>query len=706
MEKSESLDKSTSCDICTSKKDENYEKNEKTAYDEREIQNVWKTKRAVKNWIGGTLLTLGIIITFTSPNINKLIFSFQNTKYLISDVLFLASIGIGGNTIIQNGLISLKNRKINISLLMTVAISGSVIISVLGGQHILLEGATLAFLFNFAETLEKYSIEKAKGSLKELMDLSPKEATIRKNGKERTVKVEDIEIGDTVLIRPGSRIPIDGEISNGQSSVNEAPVTGESIPIDKGEGDKVYAGTINEHGFLEVKASKESSDSTISKIIGMVKNAERRKTKHEKFIQKFSNFYTPLVVAIAISISILPPLLLNSPWLRWILRGMTMLVLACPCAFVISTPVTIVSGITSAAKNGVLIESGTSLESMGNVDVMAFDKTGTLTEGKLTVTDIIPLNGKTKKDVINCAYGVEEKSDHPIAQAITRHVEENTKMKIEPEVTDFEELSGKGVTAKVKGKKHYAGRPSFMEEIGFDLNHVHHSSDNKKIRKEATRMCKLDNCLNLLDETIPRLQKEGKTVILVTSENELEGIIAVSDKIRENAREVIESLKSSGINPIMLTGDNENTAKVISSAVGIQNYQAELMPEEKVKTLEKLSRKHKAVAMVGDGINDAPALAAADVGISMGAVGSDTALETSNIALMKDDLSKIPYLHKLSVKAKHIIKENILASLAIKAILAVGVPLGYVTIALAVLAGDAGMTVGVTGNALRLSKLS
>ncbi|MFB6291065.1 MAG: heavy metal translocating P-type ATPase, partial [Candidatus Bipolaricaulia bacterium] len=547
-------------------------------------------------------------------------------------------------------------------------------------------------------------IEKARGSLRELKDLSPDTAVLKKDGEEKEVPVEEVKVGGKIIIRPGSRIPVDGEIIEGETSINEAPITGESIPVDKGIGEEVYAGTINQQGYLEIEAKSPSSESTISRIIEMVESAERKKTRHEKFVDKFSSYYTPVVVLVAVAVAIIPPIVLAQPWASWFVRGITMLVLACPCAFVISTPVSVVSGITSAAKNGVLIESGTTLEAMSEVKVMAFDKTGTLTKGELTITDVIPLNGKSKDDVIECACGIEERSDHPIAEAIVNHVEEEHDISHDHGIKGFEEISGKGVKANLGGKQHYAGKPSLMEELGFDLSHVHHSSDNMKVEQEVSKLCKKGNCLNLTEETIPRLQSQGKTVILVTTEDELEGILAVADEIRPSAKSTIEKLNSAGVRTVMLTGDNENTAGAIANRIGIENFRAELMPGEKVKAVKELSEKYGSIAMVGDGINDAPAMAAADVGIAMGAAGTDTALETADVALMKDDLTKIPYLHRLSSQAKRVIRQNIITSLGIKAILAVGVPLGYVTIALAVLLGDAGMTVGVTTNAMRLSR--
>ncbi|MFP3872428.1 MAG: heavy metal translocating P-type ATPase [Candidatus Natronoplasma sp.] len=673
--------------------------------DSPEPKSIWLSSRALKNWVGGAFLFGALLLTFIFSDHNTVFFLMEGDDFRLSDAFFVVSIAIAGNVILKNGYDALKRLDLNIDLLMSSAILGSVFASFLGASNIFLEGATLAFLFNLAELLEGYSVEKVKGSLRELMDISPDVATVVREGKEMEIEVDSVEVGDTVIIRPGSKVPVDGEVVEGNSSVNEAPITGESIPVDKQQGDEVYAGTINEQGYMEIEATKRSSESTISNIIEMVENAERKKTEHEKFIEKFSSYYTPIVVAAAILIVIIPPLVFAQPWPVWFVRGLTMLVLACPCAFIISTPVSVVSGITSGAKNGVLIESGTSLEALSEVKVAAFDKTGTLTKGDLVVTDVIPLNGRSEEDVVRCACGIEEKSDHPIAEAIVSHAHDNHGFDHDHAVEDFEEISGKGLKAYLEEKKHYAGKPSLIEELGFDLDHVHHSSGSKEIMEEAKRMCTRENCLNLAADTIPRLQNEGKTVILVTTEDQIEGIIAVADEVRPSTKKTIEELKSAGIKTVMLTGDNENTARVIADQIGIEDYRAELMPDEKVEYLKELSEEYGSVAMVGDGINDAPALAAADVGIAMGAAGTDTALETADIALMQDDISKLPYLFRLSRKTDYVIKENILASLGIKAVLAVGVPFGLVSIALAVLVGDAGMTVGVTGNAMRISRV-
>jgi Cd2+/Zn2+-exporting ATPase len=387
-------------------------------------------------------------------------------------------------------------------------------------------------------------------------------------------------------------------------------------------------------------------------------------------------------------------------------------VIACPCAFVISTPVSVVSGITSAAKNGVLIKGGNHLEAMGDVDAIALDKTGTLTRGELAVTEVVSLGSVAEDDVLGYAAALERRSEHPIAAAIREHAAD-AGVTDEPlaDLADFESLTGKGVRADVDGTTYYAGKPALFEGLGFDLSHAHTKTDGGATTRQAPEKrppedCEREDCTDLRDETIRRLQNEGKTVILVGTERELLGIVAIADEVRPEAGGAIDRLHDFGVERVvMLTGDNEGTARAIADRVGVDEYRAELLPDEKVDAVEALQAEYGDVAMVGDGINDAPALATADVGVAMGAAGTDTALETADVALMADDLSKLPYLYALSNRANGVIRQNIWSSLGVKALLAVGVPLGYVTVAMAVVVGDMGMSLGVTGNALRLSRL-
>ena len=676
-----------------------------TEQDPTESQgNLWTSSRAVKTWISGGFVGLGLLFEFFITGQNASVATVLGSELLIADVLFLAAVATGGQEILRNGYYSLQNLNLDIDLLMSIAILGALLASFVFGEALYFEAATLAFLFSIAELLERYSMNRARNSLEELMDLSPDEATVRRDGDTVTVSVDEISVGDVVVVKPGEKIPMDGEVVDGESAVNQAPITGESVPVDKTEGDEVYAGTINEEGYLEVRVTSEASDNTLSRIVEMVEDAQSNKTEREQFVERFSAYYTPVVVGFAVLVTVGSPYVLGTTWSTAIVYGLTLLVLACPCAFVISTPVSVVSGITSAAKNGVLIKGGNHLEAMGEVDVVALDKTGTLTKGELTVTDVVPLNDNSKEDVLRCARGLELRSEHPIGEAIV--AEAGNAGVAEREVDDFESITGKGVRADLDGTPHYAGKPGLFDDLGFDLSHVHATTDGGVVTQTARQMCDRNNCLDLLEDTVPTFQSEGKTVVLVGTEDEIEGVIAVADEVRPEAKRTIARLKDLGIKrTVMLTGDNERTAKAIAEQVGVDDYRAELLPDEKVGAIEDLVDEYEGVAMVGDGINDAPALATATVGVAMGAAGTDTALETADIALMGDDLAKLPYLYELADDANGVIRQNIWASLGVKAALAIAVPFGYVPIWLAVLAGDAGMTVGVTGNAMRLSRI-
>ncbi|SDY20385.1 heavy metal translocating P-type ATPase [Halobellus clavatus] len=674
------------------------------ADDGEDRERVWRSSRAIKTWISGAFVGLGLLFEFALPGADFLVAAVLGRELFLADVFFLVAVGVAGQVIFRNGYYSAMNRSLDIDLLMSIAIGGALVASLAFGESLYFEAATLAFLFSVAELLERYSMDRARNSLRELMDLSPDEATVKRDGAEVTVPVDEVSLGDVVVVRPGEKIPMDGVVRDGESPVNQAPITGESVPIDKTAGDEVYAGTINEGGYLEVEVTSEAGDDTLSRIVQMVEDAQSNKTEREQFVERFSAYYTPIVVGFAVLVAVVPPVVFGGSWPTYIVYGLTLLVLACPCAFVISTPVSVVSGITSAAKNGVLIKGGNHLEAMGAVDAVAFDKTGTLTKGELTVTDVVPLSGNTEADVLRCARGLERRSEHPIGEAIVTAA--GAEQVGEPDIEDFESITGKGVRADLDGTPHFAGKPGMFEDLGFDLSHVHATTDGGVVTQTAQGICDRHNCLDLLEDTVPRLQSEGKTVVLVGTEDELEGVIAVADEIRPSAVETIDRLRDLGVErTVMLTGDNDRTARAIAERVGVDEYRAELLPEAKVEAIEELTETHDGVAMVGDGVNDAPALATATVGVAMGAAGTDTAIETADIALMSDDLSKLPYLYELAGQANGVIRQNIWSSLAVKAGLALAVPFGYVPIWVAVLAGDAGMTTAVTGNAMRLSRL-
>ena len=663
---------------------------------------VWRSTRALKVYTGAAFLALGLAVEYLLPSLNVVLATGFGQAITLTEVFYILGIIAGGERIIRNGYYSARNLSLDIDLLMSLGIIGAVTASLIFGKSLYFEGGTLAVLFSFAQLMERYSMGRARSSLDELMELAPETATVRRDGEEQTLHIDDVRIDDVVIVRPGDKIPMDGEVIEGESAVNQAPITGESVPVDKTEGEEVYAGTINEEGYLEVRVTSTAPENTIARIIEMVEDAQREKTDHEQFVDRFAGYYTPVVVSLAVALAFIQPLVFDATWRTGFVHGLTLLVLACPCAIVISTPVSVVSGITSAAKNGVLIKSGPDLEAMGDVDTIAIDKTGTLTKGELTVTDVIPLEETASEEVLRTAQSLEARSEHPIAAAISDAG--SAEGISERSIENFESLTGKGVTGTIDDEQYYIGKPELFEDLGFDLGHVHVATDGGVAM--TTAECDHGQYLDLMAKTVPNLQNNGKTVVFVGTDDRLLGLLAVADEVRPGARETIEQLHNHGIERVvMLTGDNEGTARAIAEQIGVDDYRAELLPDEKVQAVEELLEQSDGVAMVGDGINDAPALATATVGIAMGAAGTDTALETADIALLSDDLTKLPYLAGLSQKATSVIRQNIWVSLGIKMLLAIGVPFGLVNVIVAVVVGDMGMSIGVTTNAMRLSRL-
>ncbi|RMD86375.1 MAG: cadmium-translocating P-type ATPase [Calditrichaeota bacterium] len=625
----------------------------------------WKEPEFVFTLISGLFLATGLLIHFFTGDI--LLIKFLSYRIYLSSILYLIAIFWGAFFFSRQGLASVLNLRFNMDFLMTLAILGAVIIQEF------VEAASLAFLFSVAELLEDFAIERARESLSELMELAPSEARVLKNGREITIPVEQIKIGDRVAIRPGEKVPVDGIIIEGASSLDQSPITGESKPISKKEGDKVYAGSINMEGYLEVQVTENPENTMLARIIHLVEEAEAQKAPSQKFVEKFAKYYTPSVVATAILVATVPPLLFSAPFHSWFIRSLTLLVIACPCALVISTPVSVVSALTNASRNGVLIKGGVYLEEMGKIKVLAFDKTGTLTQGQLQVTDVFAFDNVTREDVLRIAASLEMRSEHPIARAIL----DSAKHLALENIKHFESIPGKGVRATINGTTYLIGRPELFKDFNVALP----------------------------EQELRQFQQQGKTTMLVGTDRQIIGIVALADEIRTEARAMIEELKKMHKEVVMITGDNKETARSIAGSLGITHYHAGLLPEEKVKEVKYLQKKYGKVAMVGDGINDAPALAVADVGIAMGVAGTDTALETADIALMSDDLSKLPYLVKLSEKAEKVIKQNIFTSILIKFSLALGVFPGIVSLVLAVLVGDMGASLGVTANAMRLAKI-
>ncbi len=612
--------------------------------------------------ISATLLLIGLF------------FEFLLKESTVATILFLVVVAVSGYEIVKRGLSSLFKKRLDMNFLMTIAAAGAFLIG--HGE----EGATVIFLFSIAEFLEDYAVERTRSSVGALIKLAPESATLKKNGKEVDVHVHAVNPQETIVVRPGERIPLDGTIIKGSSSVNQASITGEAIPVYKEVGDDVYAGTLNEEGFLEILVTKRSDETMFSKIIKLVEEAQKQKSPTERFVDKFAKYYTPSVISLAALVAIVPTLAFSAPLNEWVYRALTLLVVACPCALAISTPVSIVSGITSAARNGALIKGGTYVEEMSKMKIVAFDKTGTLTKGKPEVTDVIPLNpgssAQTEEEVVTLAATCEIKSTHPLCTAITNKAKELGVPILEPEY--FRYVSGQGNIAKYNGNMILSGSIKLLQKNGV------------KITKEAK-------------EHVKRLESQGKTITLVAKNSKVAGIIATADTIKEHSIETISKLKEMGLGVVMISGDNEETTKVIANQLGIADYFAELSPEEKLKIVEELRKNQKHVVMVGDGVNDAPALAKANVGIAMGVMGSDVALETADVALMHDDLSKLPYLVDLSKKTVRVMKENIYTSVLIKGSLAVLSVLGLVTLWLAVGIGDMGLSLAVILNAMQLS---
>jgi len=589
-------------------------------------------------------------------------------SYMIT-VLYAIAMIVSGYKPAKSAYYGIKSRSLDMNVLMTVAALGAAVI----GEW--LEGATVVWLFALGVALQTRSIEQTRNSIRGLMDLAPSEAWVKENGQLIKKAAEDISIGTTIVVKPGDRIPLDGEITNGESSINQAPITGESIPVDKVIGDAVYAGTINESGSLEIKVTKLVEDTTISKIIHLVEEAQEKKAPTQAFVDKFATIYTPIVFILALFIMVIPPLF-DGAWSEWFYKGLELLVVACPCALVISTPVAIVSAIGNAAKNGVLIKGGTFLEKAGAINAIAFDKTGTLTEGKPAVSEVISLAAE-EKQLLAITKTLEDYSNHPIARAIVDYVEEKKVVSLQG--SNFKILTGKGVQATIKDTVYYAGNTKLFSDLGTPLS----------------------QCWSHIE----KLQNEGKTIIIVGTAKSVLGIISVADTIRHTTVSALESLKQSGMQQIvMLTGDNEGTAKMIASQSRIDRYFADLLPEDKVKAIQQLQHEGYQTAMVGDGINDAPALATADLGIAMGGAGTDTAMETADIVLMADNLEKLPHTMKLSRKALAVIKQNIWFSIIVKVIALAFIFPGWLTLWIAVLS-DTGAALLVILNSLRLLKM-
>ncbi|TDL31482.1 cadmium-translocating P-type ATPase [Jeotgalibacillus sp. S-D1] len=585
-------------------------------------------------------------------------------EHLGAIILFALSIAIGGHRLIKTGLQNLVRFEFDMKTLMTIAIIGAAFIGEWG------EGAVVVFLFAISEVLERYSMDRARNSIQSLMEIAPQQATIVRNGTEEIVPVEQTRIGEVMLIRPGQKIPLDGEVKSGSSYVNQAAITGESVAVLKAQGDEVFAGTLNEEGALEVTITKWVEDTTLSKIIHLVEEAQAEKAPSQAFVDRFAKYYTPAIMIIALLVAIIPPLFFGSNWSEWIYRGLAVLVVGCPCALVISTPVAIVTAIGNAAKRGVLIKGGIHLENAGRITAVAFDKTGTLTKGKPTVTLVETFSDLSEEEILSHAAAIERYSQHPLARAIVEAAAKLPRI----EADQFQSHTGKGVQASIDGKVYWVGRVEENQELTAEVR-----------------------------TTINRQREKGQTVMLFGQGETVLGSIAAADTIRPESESIVQKLYQAGVKTtVMLTGDHRLSAESIAAKLGIKRVEAELLPEDKLRKIQLLQSEGK-VAMIGDGVNDAPALAIADVGIAMGGAGTDAALETADIALMADDLHQLPATIRLSKKTLTIIKQNVAFALGLKVAALLLIIPGWLTLWLAIFA-DMGATLIVVLNSLRLLK--
>ncbi len=582
--------------------------------------------------------------------------------------LYSLSIVAAASLTARRALAAARSLSLDINVLMLVAVAGAL---ALGEWS---EAAAVIFLFALAQVLETRSMERARHAIRSLMALTPGDALVRRADGERRLPLDEVAIGDTLVVRPGERIALDGMVAAGASEVNQAPITGESMPVDKAAGDEVFAGSVNGHGALEVRVTRLRGDTTMARIIALVEVAQAQRAPSQAFVERFARYYTPAVLVAAAAIAVVPPLAFGQPFGSWFYRALVLLVISCPCALVISTPVSFVSALAGAARRGVLVKGGVHLERAAALRVMAFDKTGTLTHGRPEVVTVVPLNGTPPARLLGLAAALEARSEHPIAHAIIeRAATEGARL---PAGEAFRALPGLGAEAVIEGTPVLVGNHRLFEE---------------------RRLCS-----PAIDARLETLGRQGMTAVLVARAGVPIGIIGVADRTRDAGRAAIVELRRAGLSHIvMLTGDNERTARAIADDLGVDEVRAELLPADKVDAVKDARRRFGTIAMVGDGVNDAPALAAADLGIAMGAAGSDAALETADIALMSDDLMKLPYLVRLGRRTLFNVKTNVAVSLGLKAIFLALAVAGAATLWMAVVA-DMGASLLVIANGLRL----
>jgi len=624
----------------------------------------WRNLQVVASLLSGFLLAAGFFG------------SLLGLSYQLETSLYLLSVFIGGWYFFREGIETLiDNRQIGIEILMAVA----AVTAGLLGQWV--EAAMLVFLYSISEAAEGYTEERTRNAIRVLMDLAPKTALLFRDNKEIIIPAEELQLGDIFIVKPGEAVATDGEIIEGHSSLNQAPVTGESVPVEKNIGDVVFAATLNGEGALMVRVTKTTADNTLSRIIQLVEDAQQNKGKSQRFIERFGRRYSPTVLAAGILLAIIPPLFFDQQWQEWIMRATVFIVAAAPCALVISIPITLVAAMGTAGRNGILIKGGVHLENLARVQVITLDKTGTLTLGKPQISKIITFNQLNEQELLSKAAALEARSQHPLANAILSYAADKNIEVIA--AADFQSLTGAGAKGRVnisgdKTEIMYIGKPDLFAGLGIDITAV--------------------------DTQIKTLQQAGNTVVLLGTKKQLYGLIAVIDPLRPEAIRAITELRQAGIiKIIMLTGDNQLAAKAIAASAGIDEVFAELKPEDKKRKVEELDQQYGRVAMVGDGVNDAPALAAAHVGIAMGAAGTDVALETADVALMADDLSRLPYLIHFSRRNWRVIQQNLMLSVLVIGSLIIGAVMGVFSLPVAVIVHEISEFV-VIASGLRMLK--
>ncbi|HBN5950292.1 TPA: heavy metal translocating P-type ATPase, partial [Klebsiella oxytoca] len=572
-------------------------------------------------------------ISLVTASAAEAVYWLHNGNHWSVVVLALVAVFTGGLSTYKKGWIALKNRNLNMNALMSIAVTGAMLI----GHWP--EAAMVMVLFALAEVIEAKSLDRARNAIRGLLDLTPEQATVQQaDGTWREVGAKQITIGARVRVKPGERIALDGEVLEGRSAVNQAPITGESLPVEKSPGDSVFAGTINESGSFEYRVTALANNSTLARIIHAVEAAQGSRAPTQRFVDQFARWYTPVVFGVAIAVALLPPLFMGAAWLDWIYRALVLLVVACPCALVISTPVSIVSGLAAAARHGILIKGGVYLEEGRKLRWLALDKTGTITHGKPAQTDFVTWGNALASDSRSIAASLAARSDHPVSKAVAQAAQTDGVALLD--VAEFNALPGRGVQGQINGATYHLGNHRMLEELG--------------------------QCTPELEQRIAALETAGKTVVMLVGAKGVHGLFAVADTIKDSSKRAIAELHALGINTVMLTGDNPHTAQAIAAQAGIDRAQGNQLPDDKLREVEQLSRNGK-VGMVGDGINDAPALARADIGFAMGAAGTDTAIETADVALMDDDLRKIPTFVRLSRATAQVLMQNIVLALGIKA---------------------------------------